>query len=49
MEKLPDRYRCERCGHITTRNVTTCPACGDGKWEKSWEYTKKPGDKITFP
>ena len=43
MEKLPDRFLCNHCGHITTKDYFVCPACQNGM-DKKYESEKGQSD-----
>jgi RNA polymerase subunit RPABC4/transcription elongation factor Spt4 len=30
MKKLPDRFICEKCSYISTKDYLVCPACDNG-------------------
>jgi hypothetical protein len=48
---LPERLQCTLCGYITSRIVSPCPACNDGKpvgWSLPREDLSEPLTEDDF-
>lgn len=49
MEKMPDRYICNFCGHITSENHEICPTCLNNKPIVYGRKLKQKKSFITDP